>query len=99
MTRPAFILSALLLLVGCGGSVAVPDREALDAAVRDYLDQKTMQLKIVKYLSFEPDGDGRASAVISMTHRDEGAARVRVRFRFRFEKRNGAWRVVAHEKA
>ena len=89
----------LVVTNGCGGGVEVPQRDAFDAAVREYFEQNTMQLAIVDYLEFELADTGRsASATISLRYSGEGVAAVKVRFRFQFEKTGDGWRVASHQK-
>ena len=90
----------LLAVSGCGvGSVEVPDRAALDTAVKAYLEQRSMNLAISDYESFAPGEDGStATAVISLVLAGEGVARVKTRFRFTFHKTDGQWQAVSHQR-
>jgi len=90
----------LLAVSGCGvGSAEVPNRVAFDAAVRAYLEKRSMNLSIVNYEKFDLAEDGaKATAVIAIVLAGEGHARVKTRFRFTFRKTDGRWQAVSHEK-
>ena len=97
-----FPLSGIVLLAvsGCGaGSVEVPDRAAFDTAVMAYLEQRSMNLAIADYESFDPGEDGSsATAVIALVLAGEGVSRVKTRFRFTFHRVDGQWQAVSHQK-
>jgi hypothetical protein len=101
--RLAFCCVLLALaLTSCGGEepVVVPDREAFDSAVQEYLRLKSMDLAIRDYDQFEMSEDGTtATAVIAMVYAGEGVASVQQKFRFSFQKTAGRWQVIAHAKA
>ena len=73
----------------------VPNRDAFDSAVRDYLKLKSMDMAIAEYREFEMGADeDTAVALIKMKYGGEGYAKARVRFRFFFEQTEDGWRVV-----
>jgi hypothetical protein len=89
-------------LTSCGGNepVVVPDREAFDAAVEEYLRLKSMDLAIREYEQFELGEEGAtATAVIAMVYAGEGVASVQQKFRFSFQKTADRWQVTGHAKA
>jgi hypothetical protein len=96
------LIMLLLFAAGCSGGEpgvpGVPDRAAFDQAIADYLDQRSMGLKISEYKSFTMADDGaHAQAEIAMGDAS-GMIKATARFIFRFERTNGAWRVVSHEQ-
>lgn len=98
MRRSTWWLLPVLLLAGCGGEPAVPDRAAFDQAVAAYLDSHHMDLKIERYKSFKLEGDGNAAeAEIAMGYAGEGI-KATSRFIFHFQKTGAGWQVSAHEQ-
>ncbi len=102
MNRRHFLHLWIMLLTvsGCGvGSAEVPNRVIFDAAVRAYLEKRSMNLSIANYEKFNLAEDGaKATAVIALVLAGEGHARVKIRFLFIFRKTDGRWQAVSHEK-
>jgi len=89
----------LLFVVGCSGSEPqIPERAAFDRAVANYLDQRSMGLKISEYKSFKLADDGaHAEAEIAMADA-AGMIKATARFIFQFERTDGTWRAVSHQQ-
>ena len=99
MLRVAVTVLMLLCLQGCSGrsEPAAADRPGLDHAVKVYLQQAGMGLKIAEYKQFTMSEDGAsAEAEIAMGYDGPGISYTK-RFLFEFENLDGVWSVTRHK--
>ena len=91
------VVSVLLLAYGCGGDAGVSgDTTPFAAAISSYLNDHSMDLKVVEFKELRTEGD-TAQAVVSLTHA-EGMVGVKVRWTFSFARRGGQWVATRHQQ-
>ena len=96
---PAVFACILLavLVAGCsGGQTPATDTAPFKKAIRLYLDERNMAMKVDEFKKLSVEGE-EATAEVSLVHAEEIVA-VQVQWSFRFRRKDGTWHVTGHEK-
>jgi hypothetical protein len=94
--RVFLLLSAVVLLAGCGGGGSDVDLTVFEGPINSYLDNGNMDMK-VKSVKEAAVTDKTAKVKASLVLKEEDTASLAVRWTFDCEQDDkGAWKVVSH---
>ncbi len=91
-------LISVIMLCSCGGKERLTKEEIdpYDAAIVTFLNNKSMDMKVVEFISVNAKDDDTASCIVKMQDVN-GLYSIKPKWKFKFIKQDGDWIVTDYK--